>query len=130
MHNNYYFSFCWNKSLIHNLGEVSSSAIRAKNLEYHNGVNYFLRDQSCFYSLHIVASDIFEKFSLRLHKHWKMIESRAANKSNTPTERVSTHCVICNLSSRKWQKTKRLFLGDYHFKEVNQPYLKKLWGSL
>ena len=52
-------------------------------------------------------------------------ENRAANKINTPPERISFHCVI-NSVVGSGKKSKDYFWGDYHFKEVNQPYLKKL----
>ena len=59
----------------------------------------------------------------------KNIENRAANEIDTPPERISSHCVIISVVG-SGKKSKDYFWGDYHFKEVNQPYLKKLWGSL
>ena len=56
-------------------------------------------------------------------------ENRAVNKINTPPERISSNCVIISVVG-SGKKSKDYFWGDYHFKEVNQPYLKKLWGSL
>ena len=44
---------------------------------------------------------------------------------NTHPERISSHCVIISVVG-SGKKSKDYFWGDYHFKEVNQPYLKKL----